>query len=87
MTRITGPDCAVMCNLIKHTHTHTHTLTKKRGCDDFQVGIRRNLCLGARVRPRLHATKESRHEAARHLGGGGGVTWDVGYSAKLMCKQ
>ena len=26
MTRITGPDCAVMCNLINtHTYTHTHT--------------------------------------------------------------
>ena len=25
MTRTTGPDCAVMCNLInKHSHTHTH---------------------------------------------------------------
>ena len=25
MTRMTGPDCAVMCNLINtHTHTHTH---------------------------------------------------------------
>ena len=23
MTRTTGPDCAVMCNLI-NTHTHTH---------------------------------------------------------------
>ena len=24
--RMTGPDCAVMCNLINtHTHTHTHT--------------------------------------------------------------
>ena len=27
MTRMTGPDCVVMCNLIKHTHTHTHTHT------------------------------------------------------------
>ena len=28
MTRITGPDCAVMCNLINtHTHTHKHTHT------------------------------------------------------------
>ena len=28
MTRMTGPDCAVMCNLINtHTHTHTHTNT------------------------------------------------------------
>ena len=27
MTRMTGPDCAVMCSLINaHTHTHTHTL-------------------------------------------------------------
>ena len=27
MTRMTRPDCAVMCNLINtHTHTHTHTL-------------------------------------------------------------
>ena len=26
MTRMTGPDCAVMCNLIStHTNTHTHT--------------------------------------------------------------
>ena len=35
MTRMTRPDCAVMCNLINtHTHTHTHTEggrgTKKR---------------------------------------------------------
>ena len=27
MTRMTGPDCVVMCNLINtHTHTHTHTV-------------------------------------------------------------
>ena len=27
MTRTTGPDCAVMCNLINiHTHTHRHNL-------------------------------------------------------------
>ena len=26
MTRMTGPDCAVMCNLI-NTHTHTHIYT------------------------------------------------------------
>ena len=25
MTTMTGPDCAVMCNLNTHTHTHTHT--------------------------------------------------------------
>ena len=26
MTRMTGPDCVVMCNLI-NTHTHTHSIT------------------------------------------------------------
>ena len=27
MTRMTGPGCAVMCNLINtQTHTHTHTV-------------------------------------------------------------
>ena len=32
MTRMTGPDCAVMCNLINtHTHTHTHTHTQEAG--------------------------------------------------------
>ena len=31
MTRMTGPDCAVMCNLINtHTHTHTHTHTPEK---------------------------------------------------------
>ena len=31
MTRMTGPDCVVMCNLINtHTHTHTHTHTWHR---------------------------------------------------------
>ena len=34
MTRMTGPDCAVMCNLINtHTHTHTHTHTDVAGPD------------------------------------------------------
>ena len=33
MTRMTGPDCAVMCNLI---NTHTHTQRKK--CRKERVG-------------------------------------------------
>ena len=36
MTRMTGPDCAVMCNLI-NTHTHTqcewHSMTRMTGSD------------------------------------------------------
>ena len=32
MTRMTGPDCAVMCSLINtHTHTHTNTTRKQGG--------------------------------------------------------
>ena len=38
MTRMTGPDCVVMCNLINtHTHTHTqcewHRMTRMTGPD------------------------------------------------------
>ena len=33
MTRMTRPDCAVMCNLINtHTHTHTHTIKESEEC-------------------------------------------------------
>ena len=33
MTRMTRPDCAVMCNLINtHTHAHTHTQTHTWYC-------------------------------------------------------
>ena len=36
MTRMTGPDCVVMCNLINtHTHTHTHTHD-----EDDRAGLR-----------------------------------------------
>ena len=44
-TRMTGPDCAVMCNLINtytHTHTHTHEPAKHE-----------NFCISARRTSRL----------------------------------
>ena len=42
MTRMTGPDCAVMCNLINtHTHTHIHTHTDS--------SVRKVWCLYARI--------------------------------------
>ena len=35
MTRMAGPDSAVMCNLINtHTHTHTHTRVAWNDSDD-----------------------------------------------------
>ena len=42
MTRMTGPDCAVMCNFI-NTHTRTHFgRINARGikCKDDRVGLR-----------------------------------------------
>ena len=38
MTRMTGPDCVVMCNLINtHTHTHTHTQDLRPAQDLWSV--------------------------------------------------
>ena len=36
MTRMTGPDCVVMCNLI-NTHTHTHSENSKEAGGEAQV--------------------------------------------------
>ena len=41
MTRMTGLDCAVMCNLI-NTHTHTHTHTHAEACKSWHY-VRANL--------------------------------------------
>ena len=39
MTRMTGPDCVAMYNLINtHAHTHTHTHTRERGRDGAGTG-------------------------------------------------
>ena len=38
MTRMTGPDCAVMCNLINiHTYIHTYTYIRGRGWGPVDV--------------------------------------------------
>ena len=42
MTRMTGPDCAVMCNLINtHTHIHTHSKETKEETQGIQ-GVSKN---------------------------------------------
>ena len=41
MTRMTRPDCAVMCNLI-NTHTHTHTHWGEREGVGAEVMARKN---------------------------------------------
>ena len=43
MTRMTGPDCAVMCNLI---NTHTH---RRRAGNGGETGGKRNKCRKERV--------------------------------------
>ena len=42
MTRMTGPDCVVMCNLINtHTHTHTHTMGTGTTITGTRIGLGR----------------------------------------------
>ena len=61
MTRMTGPDCVVMCNLINtHTHTHTHT--------DVHVLIKE---LAIR---RVEHRSEIYSDESQHLAEGTGVT-------------
>ena len=42
MTRMTGPNCVVMCNKI-NTHTHTHTHTQELGRAEEGQKSARNL--------------------------------------------
>ena len=55
MTRMTGPDCAVMCNLV-NTHTHTTGLTqgKRSGQTRLWAGkiIKKNKYPLSAARPR-----------------------------------
>ena len=65
MTRMTGPDCAVMCNLINtHTHTHTH-----RG----DLGGKKKKCRKERVGPL--AANPDNLENNREAGGRGGTRY------------
>ena len=47
MTRMTGPDCAVMCNLI-NTHTHTHIRDVNSIFDVTVTIVASRVALGAR---------------------------------------
>ena len=53
MTRMTGPDCAVMCNLINththNTHTHTQNSCRRRAGDGGDMGGKRKKCRKERV--------------------------------------
>ena len=42
MTRMTGPDCAVMCNLIK-THTYTLSIQRESGNGTENIRKKRHL--------------------------------------------
>ena len=43
MTRMTGPNCEVMCNLT-NTHTHTHEQSNDRGGRELEKNI--PYCMG-----------------------------------------
>ena len=87
MTRMTGPDCAVMCDLI-NTHTHTHTThtcknpqnsCRRRAGNGGDTGGKRKKCRKERVgsvaaNPDI---LESNKEAGRGAQGaeGSGKNW------------
>ena len=52
MTRMTGPDCVVMCNLINtyiHTYIHTYIYIQQHGEEDTpMLGQADARCLGGR---------------------------------------
>ena len=70
MTRITGPDCAVMCNLI-NTHTHIHTHTQHGEEDTSMLGQAEARRLGARDAGRadvIPLRRRTRRMCAPHAG-------------------
>ena len=78
MTRMRGPDCAVMCNLINtHTHTHTHTHDHRMGTGTTITGTRIGLgrAEGRRKSPRnrrifvdaMRETGETRVESEKNV--------------------
>ena len=77
MARMTGPDCAVMCNLINtraHTHTHTHTHMKplnscrRQGGNGGDFGGTRKRCRKGSVGP--VAANSNIVEINKEAGGG-----------------
>ena len=68
MTRMTRPDCAVMCNLINtHTHTHTHTHARRAG-NGGDTGGKRKKC--RKERSGSVAANPDNLENNREAGGG-----------------
>ena len=76
MTRITGPDCAVMCNLkYIYTQTHTHTSQIEEAVSSSWAA------LAAEEDPQGRGIGTPLVEAGAERGGGdarGGGTWGRG---------
>ena len=72
MTRMTGPDCAVMCNVINtgtHTHTHTHTNNRQ---------LRSQGLVSVQAHRTRGVTGSEGQEGANGVGGGDGDGNGVG---------
>ena len=59
MTRMTGPDCAVMCNII-NIYTYIHTYTHLRGYVQFNKYIHGTLSLSKNCTSRESVSPLSR---------------------------
>ena len=67
MTRMTRPDCAVMCNLI-NTHTHTLNSCRRQGGNGGDFGETRKRCRKGSVGP--VAANSNIVEINKEAGGG-----------------
>ena len=73
MTRMTGSDCAVMCNLINtHTHTHTHSSGDGNGDDDNGNGNENRIGEGGREAKKRKKPQNSCRRRAGNRGDTGG---------------
>ena len=68
MTRMIGPDCAVMCNLI-NTHTHTHTYTTHLFFELFELGFDESKAVAFLVHGKVTTVHDLTDANLRHLVG------------------
>ena len=75
MTRMTRPDCAVMCNLINthaHTHTHTHTRVGSVAANSDNLGSKKEAgggAQGAQGSNKICTSRESESPLSRLIRG------------------
>ena len=90
MTRMIGPDCAIVCNLI-NTHTHTHAYTHVMGTErerERERERRREIWERGRGRDRVgRRRKEEARETAQELWTRSGTSIPHASSSKMQTED